>query len=686
MGPQMLSGKTNKANIHYLKIPSRILLLLLIPAVIQAAISGDYEYTDNGDNTCTITAYTGPGGDITIPETLNGLTVTVIGDYAFAGNYNLTGITIGNSVTIIGAGAFQYSGLTNVTIGNNVTTIGYRAFLICADLSNITLGNSVTAIGDYAFYSCSSLTNIVIPESVTTIGEAAFLNCNGLAGNLMIPDSVTMIGARAFSHCINFSGVTIGNGVTTIGDEAFRECSSLTALFFKGDAPSLGLGVFSGGVTATVYYLFGTTGWSDTYGGLPTSLWCTFSDNGDGTCTIMRCGNSGDIILPETLNGLTVTTIADDACAQCYGLTGLTISRTVINIEQGAFSPSGLTNITVVPSNPAYSSIDGVLFNKTQTELIRYPDRKAGDYMIPNSVTVIGHGAFSGCDDLTSVNIQDGVISIGDWAFALCSNLTGLTVVPANSSYSSSDGVLFNKTQTDLIQYPPGKAGEYTIPNSVTTIRDRAFYYCSDLTGKLTIPDSVTAIGDRAFFSCSGLTNLTIGNGIATIGSFVFGRCDGLTNLKISSSVTTIGENAFFVCDSLTSVIIPAGVTNIAYRGFYDCGSLTAVYFKGQPPVLGTDVFRYVNATAYYIPGTAGWGEYYGGLPTAEWPPSPADADLNYEVDIYDFSVMAGHWMQSGCNGSNDWCQWADFDTSGSVDPNDLLILSNEWLFGLVPF
>ena len=110
---------------------------------------------------------------------------------------------------------------------------------------------------------------------------------------------------------------------------------------------------------------------------------------------------------------------------------------------------------------------------------------------------------------LTSVTIPSSVTSIGEGAFDDCTSLTAITVDTHNSFYSSVDGVLFNKSQTTLIQYPGAVAGNYTIPNSVTSIGDGAFDYCTSLTS-VTIPNSVTSIGDDAFYSCTNLTSITI--------------------------------------------------------------------------------------------------------------------------------------------------------------------------------
>ena len=252
-----------------------------------------------------------------------------------------------------------------------------------------------------------------------------------------------------------------------------------------------------------------------------------------------------------------VTSIGDYAFYDCTSLTSITIGGSVTSIGDYAFrNCSGLTSIT-----------------------------------IPNSVTSIGRYAFSWCDRLTSVTIGDSVTSIGDSAFYGCSSLTSINVESGNNYYSSQDGVLFNKTKTEIIRYPAGKTSTtYTIPSSVTSIGGSAFSFCSKLTS-ITIPNSVTSIGYSAFYDCKSLTSITIPNSVTSIDSLTFYNCSKLTSITIPNSVTSIGYYAFYNCTSLTSITIPNSVTVIPEYAFENCDSLTSITIPNSVTSIGHHAF-----------------------------------------------------------------------------------------------
>ena len=227
--------------------------------------------------------------------------------------------------------------------------------------------------------------------------------------------------------------------------------------------------------------------------------------------------------------------------------------------------------------NPVYSSISGVLFNKSQSRLIQYPEASViTSYTIPESVTEIGAYAFAN-SDLTSVTIPDSVSIIGGAEFLGCNNLTVISVSAQNPIYSSVNGVVFDKNQTTLIQFPCGKSGSYIIPDGVTSIGGYAFAYCERIVS-VTIPGSVNNIERGAFWACTNLTSV------------------------------------YFMGD------LPYMVDQDAFNGF-------------ETP---NQIVPYDPATLYYLPGTFGWSGFAVNIfiptPTALWLPQVQTDDGSFGV------------------------------------------------------
>jgi hypothetical protein len=631
-------------------------LLLATPVAVQAQFSYS---TNNG--TITITVYYGPGGAVSIPSQINGLPVTAIGDGAFRGT-GLTSVTIPNSVTSIGYQAFyDCTNLTSVTIPDSVTIIGALpdtvtsilglAFGGCTSLTAISvetnnpayssvsgvlfdksqttlieypggkvgsysIPNSVTSIGTFAFESWG-LTSVTIPNSVTTIGDFAFSGCWRLA-TVNIPNSVTTIGSSVFAGCSSLTDVTIPNSVASIGDYAFEYCESLTNVTISASVTNIGNYMFyfcnltSVTIPNSVTSIgMGAFGWCKSL----TSVTILNGVGFIGMTAFAACTSLTSITIPNS-----VTSIGWRGFEYCSSLTNVTIGSGATNISEAFVDCTSLTAISVETNNPSYSSLEGVLFDKSQTTLIEYPGGKVGSYSIPNSVTSIAYKAFSGgCTSLTNVSIPNSFTNLDHNAFGECTSLTAINVETNNPAYSSVSGVLFNQSQTTLIIFHEGKVGSYSIPNSVTKIGDDAFAGCSSL-ASVSIPNSVTTIGSDAFAGCSSLTDVTIPN-----------------------RITSIGHDAFAYCTSLTNVTIPKSLTSIGDHAFTGCSSLALVYFQGNAPRLGAYVFGwgpgmpFVNATAYYLPGRTGWGSSFGGIPTALWLPQAQVTDTSFGVKTNQF-------------------------------------------------
>ena len=452
-------------------------------------------------------------------------------------------------LTITGKGAIGYyafedcTGLTSVTIGNGVTSIGLEAFYNCSGLTgSLVIPDSVKSIGNWAFSGCSGLTgSLAIPDSVTSIGNGAFDGCSGLTGSLVIPDSVTSIGWSAFSGCSNLTSITIPDSVTSIGDNAFYNCSGLTGgLAIPDSVTSIGSSAFYGcsgltsvtignGVTSIGNWAFyGCSGLTSVYYTGDIAGWC-------GITFGYSAANPLDYAHNLYLNGTL--------------LTELVIPDTVTAIKEYAFSGcSGLTSI-----------------------------------IIPDSVTSIGNSAFSSCSGLTSVTIGDGVTSIGNYAFYNCSGLTSVTI--GNGVTIIGNNAFNNCSKLTSVYYTGDIAGWCGITFRSYDVNPLSYAHNLYLNGalltELVIPDTVTAIKEYAFYGCSGLTSVTIGNGVTSIGYEAFYNCSGLTSVTIPDSVTSIGNVAFSGCSGLTSVTIPDSVTSIGEQAFYRCSKLTSITFTG---------------------------------------------------------------------------------------------------------
>lgn len=235
------------------------------------------------------------------------------------------------------------------------------------------------------------------------------------------------------------------------------------------------------------------------------------------------------VSLPESLTSI-------DSCAFwfCASLTDITIPENVTCIEQSAFRCcDSLTAFEVASGNPSYSSLDGVLYNKQQSELIQYPAAKADiAFVIPDGVTCVDSYAFEDAASLVSVTIPDSVTEIYENTFAGCIALEHVT-----------------------------------IPESVSSVGYGAFYGCSALTS-VTLPSGLTAIYDRTFGECTALTAITIPEGVMAIGYGAFESCTALTDVTLPNSLTYIDSWAFCGCSSLTEVTIPESVEEIGLYAF----------------------------------------------------------------------------------------------------------------------
>lgn len=317
------------------------------------------------------------------------------GDYSYTvsdGNATITGYTgDGGAITIpsnlggypvvaIGMSAFSGSALTSVTIPNSVTYIEMYAFDGCTSLTSVTIPGSVTSFGTGVFMGCSSLTSVTLSEGVKSISSQMFYGCHALT-SVTIPSTVERIGEYAFLECISLTALTIPEGVTTIDGFAFQG-SGLTSLTIPGTVESVGWYEFTG-CSALVSVTFSE-------GVKSIGVWEPF-----GGCTSLTT-----VYIPSSLTSIAL--IAFDRL------------------------PS-LTSINVDGDNPNYASVEGVLYDRSTTQLLVCPEGKVGSFTPPNTITSIEDEAFSYCNKLISVTVPGSITTIGRGAFYECSALTSIT-------------------------------------------------------------------------------------------------------------------------------------------------------------------------------------------------------------------------------------------------------------------
>ena len=522
-------------------------------------------------------------------------TFTAIGNYAFYGCENLTAIEIPATVESIGNYAFYYcQKLESVELSDNTSleSIGNRAFRECNALADIDLSKAtkLKTIGQYAFYNCDGLTTMTIPASVTFIDNEVFsysenmqfISCEAPS----FPDGWNgSWNYGYFNYSWKYLPVLWDCNNVSLSEEGMLTVSKDYEFESYDNYPWYSLyelikGVtFEPGVTVIGDYAFYS--WGDIYPNLATVVIpATVTEIGEQAFYLCQNLTTADL---KGAYGL--TTIGNYAFYYC-GLTEITIPANVTSIKEGAFeycnnvesiNLSGATSLERIETNAFYDCF------------------KTFNIDVPSTVTYIGDGAFQ---NIKNLKYNGSYGSSSDRWGAL-----------ARNAYVEGDFTYRDGTKTYLLGYT-GNGGNITIPSTVVTIGDKAFYQKENITG-VEITANVMQIGSSAFADCSNLATVNLSNAtnLTTIGSGAFSGCNALTSVTIPSTVTSINNSAFNYCESLVTVDLSnaTSLKTIGSSAFNSCENLSRVDLSNATSLktIGDYAFEDCKAlTSITIPAT----------------------------------------------------------------------------------
>lgn len=439
-----------------------------------------------------------------------------------------------SSDTIVIPIEHEYSEITVEGIIYKLDHFTHTAEVLSPQNKNLTIANikeeikfnnelyKVTRIGNMAFESCCELTTIILPNSILEIGDCAFLFCDNLK-SIILPNSVKKVGGGAFGYCHNLNEIvhnnhifahmpesykgaySVPNGIEIIADEAFDGCDQLTSVTIPNSIKHID------GIAFICCENLNIPVYNDHYFAYLPSCY------------------HGEFRIPDGIE-----TIASTAFFKADKIDKLIFPKSVKKIDVNDYYVdnafifcSSLKSFAVDSENQYFCSINGILYNKKGTKLIKVPNARYGKLLISENIT-----------------------AIDTFAFANTTRLNSIEVDPKNQCYSSSlDGVLFNKSKSSIVACPGGKQYTYIIPEGVKVIECGAFAWCSNLS-TIVIPNSVTSIKRHAFRNC-----------------------DKLSTLKIPQSVVSIEEEAFWGDSDLT-LLLPESL-----RGKVDKGDVSEIIY-----------------------------------------------------------------------------------------------------------
>ena len=519
-----------------------------------------------------------------------------------------------------------------VTQELNSYTFGGQQYVTTNSPTNTifsSVNDGITTIASEAFLSLSELKEVYLPSSITTIRSFAFLNCTSLDTINLSNTLVTTINQAVFTNT-GFTSIDIPARITNV--EGLSDCANLTTVNF---------------------YVTGTSPYNPslTYDGVININ--AFAFQNSVNLTTINTYLNGTLVPGINIFPYSLSRIENAAFFNSNLNTSISIpkSTTYIYYESGPTAVFGsnnnLVSIFVDPLNSNYTdNSEGVLYTKDLSVLIQYPLNKPGTtYTVSASTYEIASYAFSGIKNLitidlsnveslynnsfldsktfTSFTISLYVTDIGNQAFAGCYGVTEFIVDTGNNYYSNyyptpgvSDGVLYNKSITTLINYPSGNSRTiFTVPTTVTTVKQSSFIVGPDYIPAnvnltevifLDVASSIT-LNPKAFFQARTITEIQLTDNIILMGSACFDSCINLETIQIPTnpSLTILERELFNNCAKLNSIeTIPSNITRILNRAFYNTGITTITIPASVTEIVTTAFTNCSKLTAFTVSGS----------------------------------------------------------------------------------
>lgn len=459
-------------------------------------------------------------------------------------------------VTEVREGAFDSSQVQSVSVPADIP-LGTGMFAGCETLRSVTLEMAPTEIPDRLFEECTSLESVVMASATTDSGEDIFFGQQyGSRGAFA---QVRTIGAGAFAGCENLTSLGNLDRLTTIGNEAFSGCQSLKDFTLPAGIEALGSDIFAG------------------------------------------C---------QSLEKLTITQYSDAistgfvlSLPSCTRVEPLFYSDE-LDFEYNLY-PSGKIEILEYTGSDAVVSIPGN-FGNGKIEWVRQESFKDNGnvacIVFADTISYINKGAMTDMENLRMITLPSQIREF-NWSYGDMSPIRYYEdengnapcvfeniYISGSDLYKSVDGVLFTADMTELVRFPQGRSGSYTVPEGTERIAHDAFQG-SRLIEEIVLPDSIKEIEAYAFDGCVSLSRIALPDKLKTIGSQAFRNCRSLTALECPDSLSFIGDGAFTACTSLSEVALPDSQVYLGSKAFSQCTALEQIFIPRQITLFGQNIF-----------------------------------------------------------------------------------------------